>query len=59
MADGRFSLLFQEQIKGPKNASIARFDGLCCYQIKSETGDAFCQGAGRAEAAAKSRARAD
>ena len=29
-------LLFQEQIQGPKNASIARFDGLCCYQNSSE-----------------------
>ncbi|MDG9700532.1 Spy/CpxP family protein refolding chaperone [Ottowia cancrivicina] len=28
---GRDALRFQEQIKGPKNASIARFDGLCCY----------------------------
>ena len=25
------ALLFQEQIQGLKNASIARFDGLCCY----------------------------
>ena len=24
-------LLFQEQIQGPENASIARFDGLGCY----------------------------
>ena len=24
-------LLFQEQIQGPENASIARFDGLRCY----------------------------
>ena len=30
------SLRFQEQIKGPKNASIARFDGLGRYQICSE-----------------------
>ena len=29
-------LLFQEQIKGPENASIARFDGLGCYQTRSE-----------------------
>ena len=26
-----FPLFFREQIQGPKNASIARFDGLCCY----------------------------
>ena len=29
------SLQKQEQIKGPENASIARFDGLCCYQTRS------------------------
>ena len=34
-------LRFQEQIKGPENASIARFDGLCCYQTSSETSDVF------------------
>ena len=28
-------LCFQEQIQGLKNVSIARFDGLCCYQIRS------------------------
>ena len=27
----------QEQIKGPENGSIARFDRLCCYQSGSET----------------------
>ena len=27
---------FQAPIHGPQNASIARFDGLCCYQSKSE-----------------------
>ena len=32
----RVLLLFQEQIQGAKNASIARFDGLGCYQIRSE-----------------------
>ena len=32
-------LQFQEQIKGPKNASIARFDRLGCYQIRSEIPD--------------------
>ena len=31
-----FALSFREQIKGPENGSIARFDGLCCYQIGSE-----------------------
>ena len=30
------SLFFQEQIKGPENGSIARFDGLGCYQTGSE-----------------------
>ena len=33
-------LFFQEQIKGPENAPIARFDGLGCYQTGSEMGDA-------------------
>ena len=33
---GRIPLFFQEQIKGPKNASIARFDGIGCYQTDSE-----------------------
>ena len=32
----RISLLFQEQIKGPENAPIARFDGLGCYRTHSE-----------------------
>ena len=32
-------LSFQEQIQGPKNASIARFDGLDCYQTNSEIDD--------------------
>ena len=36
-----FSLSFQEQIQGLKNASIARFQGLCCYQSRSETSDGF------------------
>ena len=31
-------LWFQEQIQGPENAPVARFDGLCCYQTGSETG---------------------
>ena len=35
----RFPLLNQEQIQGPKNASIARFDGLGCYQVRSEIHD--------------------
>ena len=29
-------LFFQERIQGPKNAPIARFDGLGCYQSRSE-----------------------
>ena len=33
---GRVALFFQEQIQGPENASIARFDGLGCYQSSSE-----------------------
>ena len=33
---GRVPLLFQEPIQGAKNASIARFDGLGCYQSRSE-----------------------
>ena len=37
-------LRFQERIKGPKNASIARFDGLCCYQTSSEISDVFRAG---------------
>ena len=32
----RLPLFFQEQIKGSKNAPIARFDGLCCYQTRSK-----------------------
>ena len=32
----RFPLLNQERIQGPENASIARFDGLGCYQTSSE-----------------------
>ena len=31
----------QEQIKGPKNGSIARFDRLGCYRSGSEIGDGF------------------
>ena len=31
----------QEQISGPENASIARFDGLGCYQSRSEISDGF------------------
>ena len=29
-------LIFQEPIQGPENGPIARFDGLGCYQIRSE-----------------------
>ena len=39
-------LLFQEQIKGPENAPIARFDGLCRYQTNSKK--AACGAAARA-----------
>ena len=35
------SLQKQEQISGPKNASIARFDGLGCYQVGSEKAPDF------------------
>ena len=34
----RVTLFFQEQIKGPENAPIARFFGLGCYQTRSERG---------------------
>ena len=37
----RFPFSFQEQIQGPKNAPIARFFGLGCYQSRSETGEVF------------------
>ena len=41
-AGGALALLQkQEQIKGPEKASIARFQGLCCYQRSSEKNDAF------------------
>ena len=43
-------LCFQEQIQGPKNASIARFDGLGCYQSRSKTGRGFA-GCGRRQKA--------
>ena len=33
------SLQKQEQIKGPENAPIARFQGLCRYQTRSKTGE--------------------
>ena len=32
----RISLIFQEQIQSPKNGPVARFDGLGCYQTRSE-----------------------
>ena len=44
-AQSPVSLQKQEWIKGPENASIARFDGLCCYQSGSET--AMVSGRGR------------
>ena len=37
----RSSLFFQEQIKGLKNAPIAQFDGLRCYQSRSEKAPDF------------------
>ena len=37
----RIPLLFQEQIKGPKNDPIARFDRFRCYQTNSENTLAF------------------
>ena len=37
----RCLLLFQERIKGLKNAPIARFDGLGCYQSRSEINEGF------------------
>ena len=46
------SLPKQEQIQGPENASIARFQGLCCYQSRSEKTPLF-----RARTAAKTRSR--
>ena len=51
------SLLFQEQIKGPENAPIARFDGLGCYQIHSEIDGGFRSG-GQAPGRKKRAARA-
>ena len=35
----------RSKFQAPENASIARFQGLCCYQIRSEIGDGF-RGAG-------------
>ena len=37
----RVLLLFQERIQGLENAPIARFDGLGCYQTRSEMSDGF------------------
>ena len=42
-------LFFQEQIQGPENAPIARFDGLCCYQRCSEKNEDFRAWAWRGE----------
>ena len=47
-----FPLLFQEQIKGPENASTARFDGLCCYQGRSKKTERKAQAAFTARTAA-------
>ena len=38
---GGMHSFFQEQIKGPENAPIARFDGLGCYRIGSENALVF------------------
>ena len=35
-ASGTFRSFFESKFKPPKNASIARFQGLCCYQSRSE-----------------------
>ena len=50
----RVSLCFQEPIQGPENGSIARFDGLFCYQTKSKKPIAACAACGLAEAAPQS-----
>ena len=36
-----------EQIQGPKNAPIARFDGLCCYQSRSKINERLRNASGR------------
>ena len=41
LAPWPFLLIFQERIKDPKNASTARFQGLCCYRISSKIGRAL------------------
>ena len=46
------SLQKQEQIKGPENASIARFDGLGCYQTRSGKMSCNLPSAGSLSAAA-------
>ena len=48
----RVLLFFQEQISGPENASIARFDGLGCYQTSSEMGGVLQGVAGMKKASA-------
>ena len=54
----RVSLHFQEQIQGPKNGPIARFQGLCCYQTDSKKGFQTPGGKRRAVLAIRSCARA-
>ena len=56
--DRRDALCFREQIQGPENASIARFDGLCCYQTSSKSNRGFgVQTAATPEGAAALRPR--
>ena len=40
-ASGATRSFFESKFKPPENASIARFDGLCCYQNRSENSDGF------------------
>ena len=49
----RVSLCFQEPIQGPENGSIARFDGLFCYQTKSKKPIAACAACGSCAAKPK------
>ena len=57
-AQSPVSLQKQEQIKGPENASIARFDGLGCYQSGSETAMVSGRGQQREAGAGVGRALA-
>lgn len=51
LACPRFGSFFKSKFKAPKNGSIARFQGLGCYQTSSEIGRA----SGRARAAGAAR----